>query len=369
MPWILIKNNLKLMLRSKWLLVMMILGPVITIALLSNAFKEMMNNAYSIENFKVGYRISPDSNYQDGIKELESGCKKQGITLIEYPEGDIAKLLQSRTIAVFVDIKGDSSYIVYQSNSKEKEAAVINSMLNSFFYQVNEAAATYAYTSEHGKGNSKAQSSKVVTEALDVDPIPNSTDYYGIIYIVYYAWCGIFSLAEVISSERKGALPRRMQAAHMVKINYFLGKYIPCALAVMIEILCAWGLSVLLMNIHWGRLGLSLLILSLLALAASAFGMVLYQIFPKVVLSTVAGFVIIWFAGFFGGSFEPYMYLSIPKWLIEASPIYYIDRTLVEFSTKGSSDYFGACILYLLGIIAVFGLIGILLMNRKMEEQ
>lgn len=370
MPFYLIKNNLKLMLRSKWILFMMIILPVVTIALLSNAFKEMMNTSFTIDDFKVGYRISDDSSYKGMISELKKICKKQGITLQDYPEGDIAKLLQSEAVAVFVEIPKDSNYVVYKSNEKDKEASVMESILNSFFYQVNEAKIEIVYAKEHGGSYLADQNSpKVNSEVLHTDPVPNSTDYYGIIYIVYFAWCGLVSLVAVISSERKSAIPRRMQVSHITKWNYYLGKFIPCTLAVFIEISAAWALSVLLLDIHWGRIGLSFGILFLLAMAASAFGMLLFQLFHNVAISIVTAFIITWVAGYFGGSFEAYMYLNIPKRLIYASPLYYVNRTLVEFSTQGSSDYLGRCLLFLVGIIIVCGIFGMLLINRNMEEQ
>lgn len=370
MPLILIKNNLKLMLRSKWILFMMVILPVVTIALLSNAFHEMMNTSYKIDNFKAGYRVSDTSKYKAMLPELVTICKEQGITLEEFPQGDIKVLLQSEAVAAFVDITKDNSFTVYQSSEKEKESAVVESVFSGFFYQVNEAMTAAAYAKEQGSTEEIVQSThKVLTEKLDTDPIPSSTDYYGIIYIVYFAWCGMVSLVAVISSERKSAIPRRLRVSHMPKLHYYFGKFIPCTLAIFIEVCSAWIISAVLFDIHWGRIGLSILIVLLISMAASAMGILLYQLFNNVAISIVVSFIITWIIGFFGGSFEAYMYLSIPKYLINSSPIYYVNRTLVEFSTKGYSDYFGKSLLFLSIIIILCGFVGIVLMNRKMEEE
>ena len=369
MPFILIKNNLKLMLRSKWILLIMIILPLITIALLANAFKELMNTSYDIEEFQVGYHIEENSKFQELLPELTKSCQEKQIILAEYPDGDITKLLQNKTVAVFVEIKEDS-YIVYESNDKKTEASITESIFSGFFYQVNETMTRTAYVIEHNIMEQPVQVENAVkSEKLASDPVPSSTDYYGIIYIVYFAWCGMISLVAVISSERKSAIPRRMRVSHMPKINYYIGKFIPCTLAIFIEACMAWFLSVVLYDIHWGNLGLSVFIIFLLSMAASAFGIVLFQLFNNVAISIVVGFIIVWIAGFFGGTFEAYMYLSLPTYLIKMSPQYYINRTLVEYSTMQHSDYTGSCILFLLGIIVVFGLIGTLMMNRKVEEQ
>lgn len=364
MPIILIKNNLKLMLRSKWILGLMILGPLITIGMLSSAFHNMMNTKYQIDKLQTGFRINKESPYQSMMPKLKTICKENNIILKEYPDEQgqsIKKLIKNKTVTVFVDIK-DSSYVIYEASDKKTEGAVIESIFSSFFHKVNDAMLL-------GSLNIKSQSdSKIRVEKLKTDPIPSSIDYYGIIYIVYFAWCGMVSLLAVIASERKGALPRRMQAAHLSKWNYYMGKFIPCTIAVFIEICAAALISSICYGIHWGRIETTVIIMFLISMGTAAFGILLFQLFNNTAISIVVAFVIIWIEGFFGGSFQPYMYLDIPKKLINSSVIYYIDRTLVEFSTKGYSDYTGRCIWFLIGVIVVLGISGILLMNKKFEE-
>lgn len=368
MPLILIKNNLKLMLRSKWVLVIMIVLPLITIALLANAFHDMLETVQEIDEFEVGYRISEDSIHKDMLPELKDICKDNSIVLLEYPQGDITKLLQSETVAVFVDIEKDS-YRIYQSNDKMTESAITKSILSGFFYQINETLTALSYGTELAVGETPSQRDTYVTrEVLNTEPIPNSTDYYGIIYIVYFAWCGMISLVAVISSERRSAIPTRMRVSHMPKINHYLGKLIPCSLAIFIEVCTAWILSVVLYDIHWGNIGLSFLAIVLISIGASAFGILLFQLFNNVAISIVLGFIINWITGFFGGSFQTYMYANLPMNLVRLSPLYHINRMLVEFSTKGYSDYTDTGMGFLVGIIVVCTIGGVLLMNRRMEE-
>ena len=357
------------MLRSKWILFMMIIMPLITIGLLSNAFKSMLTTSFEINEFKVGYRTNTGSLYEPMMSKLQDSCKEQGILLQEYPEGDIKELLLNRTVAVFVDIQSDNFYKLYRSDEKKIEAAMTDSIFSGFFYQVNEAVTVKTYSVQNKINPSTEQwESKLIQEKLPTDPVPSSTDYYGIIYIVYFAWCGLVSLVAVISSERKSAILRRMRITQMSNLNQYLGKFIPCTLAIFLEVCASWILSVLLYDIHWGNIGISIFIIALISMATSAFGIILFQLFHNVAIGIVIGFIITWICGYFGGSFQSYMYLDIPKFLINASPIYYINRTLVEFSTVGHSDYAGICIGYLLAIIFSSGLIGILLIRRKMEE-
>jgi len=368
MPFILIKNNLKLMLRSKWILVMMTILPVVTILLLSNAFKEMMDTAYKIEPFEVGYHLSDNSAYKDMIPQLKAICEKNNVTLQEYQNVDTTELLQSKTVAVFVEITNDS-YVIYQSNDKKTEAAVTESIFSSFFYQVRGNMTEISYQTQNGLAKLPSISDvNIIHEVLATDPVPSSTDYYGIIYIVYFAWCGMISLSAVISSERKSAISKRMRISHMSKFSHYIGKLIPCAIATFLESSIAWILSVFLLDIHWGKIWACIGIMILISLAASAFGMVLFQLFKNAAISIVTGFIIIWTAGFWGGSFQTYIYANTPQRLVELSPLYYINRTVVEFSTKGYSDYAGKCILYLVAIIVICGIAGILMMDREMGE-
>lgn len=371
MPFVLIKNNLKLMLRSKWILFMMSILPLITIALLSNAFKDMLDTDYEIEEFQVAFRVNEKSIYKEFLPELVNICKENKVILEEYPGGDITKLLQSETVAVFVEIK-DDSYLVYQSNDKKAEASIVESIFYGFFYQINETRTLLSYGATEGQEMPVLDSQVinfVKSETLVTDPVPSSIDYYGIIYILYFAWCGMISLVAVISSERRCAIPRRMRVSHMSKFNYYIGKLVPCTLAIFIEVCVAWVLSILLFDIHWGNIAISTLVIFLISLAASAFGIVLFQLFNNVAVSIVLGFVIIWVAGFFGGSFQTYMYANLPQKLVDLSPLYYINRSMVEYSTKGSSDYLGTCIAYLLGFIGICSVLGVVIMNIRKEEQ
>lgn len=369
MPFILIKNNLKLMLRSKWILILMIILPLVTIALLANAFREMLDSAYKMEEFKVGYRVEKDSGYKELLEPFQTVCKENSIILQEFPEGDIEVLLKSEAVAVFVDIKAEDSYIIYKSNDRNTEAAITENIFANFFYQVNEVNNLTIYSREQGITDiPEVKAPQVLREKLKTDPLPSSTDYYGIVYIVYFAWCGMVSLVAVISSERKSAIPKRMKVSHLSNLSYYLGKFIPCTLAIFLEVSAAWALSVILYDIHWGNIMLSALIIFLVSMGSSAFGIVLFQLFRNVGVGIVLGFVITWVAGFFGGCFQTYMYAHLPKVLVELSPFYYLNRTLIEHSVKGYSDYTVKCILMLLGIIVVFSVIGVLMINRKTEE-
>lgn len=53
----LIKNNLKLILRNKWIIAVMIFGPVLTVAILSSAFRDLMKSYEGVDRFEIGYKM------------------------------------------------------------------------------------------------------------------------------------------------------------------------------------------------------------------------------------------------------------------------------------------------------------------------
>jgi ABC-2 type transport system permease protein len=93
MPFILIKNYLKLMLRNKWILLIMTILPVIVVALLSSAFRDMLDTVHQVEKFRVGYRISENNIGNDLLPQLKTVCEENGVLLQEYPKEDINLLM------------------------------------------------------------------------------------------------------------------------------------------------------------------------------------------------------------------------------------------------------------------------------------
>ncbi len=366
MPLIFIKNNLKLMLRSKWIFVLMILLPLLTMGLLSNAFSQKMNAAYKMEAFTIGYRLENGSKYEGMIRSLQESCKEKKILLHSYPQGDIDEILKNEKVATFVEVFENGTYRMYQVDNKKPQAMIAQSIFSAIFYQVNEELTAQTYVRKV-QTKEALVSYGVKSIQLAVDPVPSALDYYGIIYLVYFAWCGMVSLMAVISSERKSAVLQRIKVAQISKVESYMAKWVPCTLATIINVCITWGLSVAIYSIHWGNIGLSFGIIILVSMAASAFGLVLFQLFRNVAISIVFGFIIIWIFGYFGGSFEAYMYLTIPDYLMKASPIYYINHALIDYSIKGSSDYTGVCFTILTAMIIVCGIVGTLLIDRKME--
>ena len=197
-------------------------------------------------------------------------------------------------------------------------------------------------------------------EELAFMPAVDSRDYYGIIYIVYFCWCGMICATGVLSDEKKYGIVRRFQVSNISESQNFLAKFIPITLTVTVGMSIATAITVLLYDIHWGNPMLSMGIVFMMIVAGTALGMMLYNISNSLVITIIIQFTIVWFMGFFGGSFETYMFSSISDTVKYLSPIYHANRALVELSCMGESNYVASAVGYSLAITMVCSAIGIL---------
>lgn len=272
----LIKNNLKLMLRNKLVVIFMLLSPLLTIALLSTAFEDMMKTYEASYNYEAGYTM--EDEYINGVNAIE-----------------------------------------------------------------------------------------LPTTQLDYMPTIDSSDYYGIIYVVYYSWFGIISIAGVLASEKKNALDRKFLVSPITGVRLFLAKWISGVMVAVLEMTVVTAISTLFFDITWGNMAASMGILLLTIIASNAFGLLLFYLFQNLAISVGVLFAVVWFMGFAGGSFETYMFSVIPDQIKNFSPIYHVNRALVEYSCMGHSDYGSSAVLFLIGILMV-SMVGAVIIERVRKE-
>ncbi|MDO5155761.1 MAG: ABC transporter permease [Eubacteriales bacterium] len=350
MIFYLMKNNFKLMFRNVWSIVLMTVVPVIVIAILSSAFSEQMKSYQGIDEFTVGYRLASDSVLQDAMKTVKEIGIDNGITFHEYKDGNPEDLMKNNELAAFVEFSKDK-YTLYQSSEHKLEGITIDYFLNRVMQEgVNAALQTQG---------AKEQSITLPIKQIDFMPAVDSTDYYGIIYIVYFAWCGLVCATGVLSNEKKYGIERKYQVTSLGNIEMYLAKFLPVTLIVCLGMAIGAGISICMYDIHWGNPVLSAVIMICSIMAACAMGLMIYSFFKNIVITIISVFTIVWFMGFAGGSFETYLFSSIPDLFKKISPIYHCNRALVELSCMGHSDYVSSTILYSLAMALICSMIAI----------
>lgn len=342
----LIKNNFKLMFRNTWSVAVMLLGPILVIAVLSSAFSELMKSYEGVDEFTVGCRIQEADN--SIIEATKIAGEEAGILFFEYPEGEIKDVMEKNELSGFVEFAEDK-YTVYTSADYEVEGITLEYFMNKV---TNEGLNASLQIKEQAK-------IVLPVEQLKYMPAIDSVDYYGIIYIVYFCWCGMICATGVLSNEKKYGIIRRFQVSNISESQNFFGKFIPIVLTVTGGMAIATIITVLLYDIHWGNPFLSTVIVFLMIVAGTALGMMLYNISDSLVITIILQFTIVWFMGFFGGSFETYMFSSTSDLLKQLSPIYHGNRALVELSCMGESSYVASTVIYSLAITVICSIIAI----------
>ena len=348
----LIKNNFKLMFRNTWSLVTIILGPVLVIAVLSSAFSELMKSYEGVDAFAIGYRVEEDSPLSDNLEVLKEAGKENGITFYEYPQGEPKTIMENNDLAGFVVFTKDT-YVLYQSADYEAEGITLEYFLSKVMNEsINASLQMMAPTAQADV--------QLPVKRLEFMPAIDSKDYYGIIYIVYFCWCGMICAASVLSNEKKYGIGKKFQVSVLSDLRLYLSKLVPITLMMSAGMAVAAFITVFLFNIHWGNALVSAMIVFFMILAGASFGMMLYNISDNLVITIVVLFSSVWFMGFFGGSFETYMFSSMPDIAKQLSPIYHGNRALVELSCMGRSEYTVSAVVYAVAITVVCSAIAVL---------
>ena len=354
---IVIKNNLKLMLRNKIMIFAVIVSPVLVVAALSNAFHNLLDQAEKANEFEVGYQMTENSLFSQYEEILHTQLEEEGISFRRYNGETPEKIVEDSQVEVFIDF-GDEDYHIYGADKNELQVRTIQCVM----FLMTENIKAYL------NGPSSAQQDMEVKE-LTTTKTAGAQDYYSIIEVVYFLSLCVIFLSMIIQAEKGNHILARFRVGNAGNAVLYFGKMIPCVLmAWVIQILITGGLVTVMFDVTWGKPLISFLVLCLEAVAFTAFGMIFMLLFRNMAVSIGAMFMILWFMGFFGGTFETYMYSSVPDAVKELSPLYYLNRTLVELSTMGESNYMAPCVVYMLAIIFICIPAGIYLTGRRKEK-
>lgn len=360
-----IKNNLKLMLRNKLILVMMLVAPILVIAALTSAFHDLLSTGYDKSDVTVGYFFEEDSLLYQAKDAFEEGFDTEGITLRAYGENAMEDAIHEKDVDVFIYCDKDRC-ILGGSDVEDVSFRVCQYSMHRFAQEFSLASLSME---KRMAGGADITPVSLKTGSLPYMKTASAEDYYGIIEIIYFLWCGMLFLTSVISSERKNRIQNRYAISPTSAWQIYLGKFIPCCMISFLFTAISGGVVTLLFDIHWGNLPATIGILSLTLLTGTAYGIVLIYLFSNLAAAVVTLFSTVWLMGFVGGSFETYMFANYPEPIKLLSPIYHVNRTLVEYATMGNSDYARGCVMYLGAWLIICVLLGSILMKRRTEAK
>ena len=345
------KNYLKLIFRAKSVIIITIVGALVVIAALTNVFHTLLDQAETGEDFTIGYEMSEDSKYSYAEDYLKEGFEDEGLTVVKYDNADPEKLLRDGSIDVFIDF-GEDDYSITGRSNAEIDARIVQYVL---------------YNVDHVM-NGDTGSTSVNTGSIEAAEQPDADTYYCIVQTMYFAsLCSVF-LCLIYITERRQNIGIRFRSSTASGVHTYLGKLIACVLTTWLSmILITGGLVLFLFDIKLDHPVLSVAIMMFTTLAFIAFGMLFFIIFRNTAASIGLLFVVIWFWGYVGGCFETYMLSSVSQTVKQMSPLYFVNRTLVELSVNGSSDYLMPCITVLTLMTVISIGLGMFITAKKKE--
>jgi ABC-2 type transport system permease protein len=349
----LIKNNFKIMFRNPVNILMFTLAPILVSAVLISAFSTLLNSYKDVEKFDVGYSVEADSKYAVALNALRQVGEDAGVTFHSYETGTPEDLIREHSLGGFITFTKDG-YTIYETKDAEVEGAKLEYMIASVY---------------DGAVSGDVSGIKVPVEEPEVDPDIDSTDYYGIVFPVYFAWCAIVCAAGLLTQEKKHRIPERYRISDLSSAKIYLGRVMPVIAVVTLCIGVAAVFSAVLLGVHWGNVLLSGLLLLLTVIAASSFGMMLYELTRSMIATVILSFGIVWWAGYIGGTFETYMFSTWPEQVKLLSPLYHTNRTLTELSNVGHSDYVMSAVIYLVIFSVVCSLVTIFAGSLRRKDR
>ena len=350
MIMILIKNNLKLMLRCKPI-VLILLCMVMVTGMLSAVFKDMMTDSLELSDFELGYSFSQGCVYEPIQPVLEEVGRENGIKLIQLTDGSAQRAIQSGKADVFAEFSDDGC-TVYSSDDHSIEASVVEMIVSLLL-----------------SGASGVQIKDYLTEyKFDVQPMPDSQMYYTVAYTVYFVWCSMIVLGIITSAEQKNRIGKRFHTSPASSLSVYLSRFVPSAIVITALNLIGTVICTALFDLSWEHIWLCIVILLLGCIAAAALATVLFSLIRNVIVCVVFGYCLLMFWGFFGGSFCPYMWATFADKICDYSPIYYMTRSLVEINTSGSSDFTLPAVLILCGMTVICVPLGMAAVKVRKES-
>lgn len=349
----LIKNNFKIMFRSPVNIVLYVLCPILISAVLISAFSSLMESYKAPGDFEVGYTVEADSPYAGILEALDSVGKENGITFNSYDAGTPEELIRSHELGGFITFTGDG-YTIYETKKRQAEGAKLEYMISAVY---------------NAMISGDVSDIQIPTESPEISPAINSTDYYGMVYMVYFGWCAIVCAAGLFAQEKKHLILDRFRISNLSPAQIYFGRAIPIVTVVSTGIGTAAVISATVLGVHWGNFLLSGMLILLSVIAATAFEMMIYEITHSMIATIILTFGIVWWLGYLGGAFETYMFSDWPETAKQISPLYHANRALVELSTMGHSDYVLSSVIFLGAITVICSLIAIFAGSLRRKER
>ncbi|MBQ5967924.1 MAG: ABC transporter permease [Clostridiales bacterium] len=369
----LIKNNAKLMGRSWVNVLLFAICPVIVSAVLISAFSDLMENYKERGEMRCGYSIESGSIWETAEEALKISGEQADIDFVRFDAEEPEEMISKNELSGFVKFES-GKYKIYRVSDQPTQGAALEYFMSLFCDEMTNAKIDSVRKDSIETDTPAPDPAAKDQQMLGADPYENiklniehpaflkavdSTGYYGIVFVLYYAWCAIICASGILTSEKKYGIRRRYTVSALNDLQLYLGRFVPLAIVVFFGTIGAAILNSICFGTSWGNLLYAGVLFLVMTAAASALGLMFQSLTDNMIITVILTFSLVWIAGFFGGSFETYMFSDRPQILKELSPIYHCNRAMVEQAASGRTNYIPSAILYCAAIAVVCSLISV----------
>ena len=352
---IMIKNYTKLLWRRKAMIIITLIGLVVIVSTVANAFHTLLDKNDETGGFNLGYVIEEGSRYEPVEAMLMDEFGKKDIKTQRYNSADPMAVIESGEQDVFIDF-GKDSYSITGNKKKTIETRIVQYSLYNLDRNMDSMMT----------GGLKTTDIKVGT--IPETKVPEAENYYCHAFIVLFLTISPIYMSLIFYTERKQKIGQRLVIGNAGAAARYFGKFGASFITGMAVLPLAGTLLFKLMfKMEIGDVLIYAGIMTLTGIAFTAFGIIFLLLFRQPAVSIGLMFMILWVLGFIGGAFETYIYSSIPEIVKRVSPVYYINRSLLEISVNGRSDFLMPCVIYLAAMAVVLIPLGILITRVRKE--
>jgi ABC-2 type transport system permease protein len=370
MIWLYIKSDVKRYFRDKGNLVLSIAFPIIFIFILSNAFGSYMNNKFELSPFSVGYTITQKSPIYGSMDEIKKALKNEKITLVSLDKTDALKQISSDKLAGFVEFT-DTGYKFYKNGDLSIDSGIFDSVLQSISYSTGTYTEMYKVLAQYKAAppaQNQIESANLFTvNKLPTIPQPSALTYYGIVMIIQMLCISAIAAPAMIDTDRKSKTNQRVALTKINPFAVFTSRVISSVISGALQISIGIVASILLLKVDYGsKFPLVIGIMLLFSVAMSSVGVMLGYLIKSIAVTRTLVFAFTWVLNFFGGSYMQYIYVNGTLLnIMKKTPLYYVNRSLVELATQGSSSVLPTALIIIFSTIVGSILIGAFVYSKR----
>lgn len=346
-------KEMKVFFTSKGNLMFIFVMPLLLITVFSFALKDYINADYgTFEKGKLFYYLEKtDSSKLDEFESIkEKMTASLGIVFEQVSDYEKAvKDVEASKGYGVITVKTDG-YDYFRSGFNEPEGG---KLARTLFIQM---------TSASGKKSEEAEGISINKVVLDVSKV-DSKNYYTFAGLAFSILFMGLLVAFSIYDEREYGTIERIKLSNAGIPSMIFSKALTGIISGAIMIGTAYLYSRFILDVNWGsKTAFILLILLCLVIYSAVFGCMVGLVSKNKTMCQSTVLMTSMLCGYLGGSITPlYLLENMPllNWLIKISPLYWTNRAIISLYNGIVDEKTTYSIIVLLGLTAVFIMLGI----------